>query len=352
MLRVSTVRDERRAGDCGSRFVRASAPENDAVRSPHADMRQTMGRTSRRRAFAPRTLAWVLAWCLFAQQLICTSAFKYTSTSDNGKRIAVIDIDDPANSTEFELHGYTGVYNVARDHAGDALYAAGRDASDSTATTLYRVNETDGSLTVVSSIPYSGAAAYPVGFDPSGKLWMISGSKLLKLDGDDFAVSSVLNITDAATDAAVTGYMDLSFHPETGVLYTVGSGRLSTLNVDTGVDTVIASSLDTNIMGLAWDETGTRLYATDYATPANIHEADYTTGATSALGDTGLSKLHGFTQMTNRKQSPERFTAVGVSIAAAVIVTFGTFYTIRARSGNKVQAAVAPSQPVRLDTAV
>lgn len=315
-----------------------------------------MGRTSRRRAFAPRTLAWVLAWCLFAQQLICTSAFKYTTTSDNGKRIAVIDIDDPANSTEFELHGYTRVYNVARDHAGDALYAAGQDASDSTATTLYRVNETDGSLTVVSSIPYSGSDAYPIGFDPSGKLWMISGSKLLKLDGDDFAVSSVLNITDAATDAAVTDYMDLSFHPETGVLYTVGDAgtgaRLSTLDVDTGVDTVIASSLARTIMGLAWDETGTRLYATEYATPANIHEADYTTGATSALGDTGLSKLHGFTQMTNRKQSTERFTAVGVSIAAAVIVTFGTFYTIRARSGNKVQAAVAPSQPVRLDTAV
>ena len=347
----------------------ASAPENDALGSPRADarrntdMRQKIGRTSLRRSLAPsRKLSWTwtLALCLLAPRLSSASAFKYTSTSDNGKRIAALDIDDPASSTEFELHGYAKVYNVARDHVGGVLYAAGEDASDATKTTLYKVDESDGSLTVVSTIPYGGASAYPIGFDPSGKLWMISSSKLIKLDGVDFAVSSVIDITDAASGATVTrSYMDLSFHPETGELYTTShsvggvSPTLSTLDVNTGADTGLGTVAGSNdIMGLAWDATGTHLYATAYTVNASLYEVDLTTAVATALGGTGLSKMHGFTQLTNREQASKRFTAVGASIAAAVVVALGIFHMIRARAGHKVQATVAPSEPARLNTAV
>jgi hypothetical protein len=127
------------------------------------------------------------------------------------------------------------------------------------------------------------------------------------------------------------------------------------LDVNTGADTglgTVAVAGGNDIMGLAWDATGTHLYATAYTVNASLYEVDLTTAVATALGGTGLSKMHGFTQLTNREQPSKRFTAVGASIAAAVVVALGIFHMIRARAGHKVQATVAPSEPARLNTAV
>ena len=263
---------------------------------------------------------------------------------------------DGSNVTQqFAAHGYTDVFNLARDPTNGKLYASRRDAPAPGvfATNIFRVNETDGSLTAVANITAGDTRLErPWAYNLQGEPWMITDQKLLRLNETSFAVVSSINITDGSGNALLDySHMDMSFH-QNGTLYIVRSGGVGTLNTSTGVETLFGNT-HASTMGLAWYYNGAKLFATRFnsaATP-DLFSLDSVNGSETELGTSGLPTIHSLVSLLNAPPPPspspppsDRFTRIGAPVAAAIVVLLGlkliTHKLRLRRDAKRIESAV------------
>ncbi|HEY0865898.1 MAG TPA: Ig-like domain repeat protein [Fimbriimonas sp.] len=201
----------------------------------------------------------------------------FYATGANGTTFVKIDSATGAITTIGEF-GYTSTF-------------AGEFTSDGTFWTLTefgknlaRVNTGTGAATVVG----------PTGIQKSlANLAAGPGDVLYSMDYDGilYAVDFSTGAFSAMFDTPVEMAMDMDFD-SSGTLWVVGSDKLWSVNVATGVAQMISSLSVPSVMGLAIDAGG-KFIVTDWSATPALYELNPQTGVTTMIGTISVAHVHG-----------------------------------------------------------
>lgn len=162
-----------------------------------------------------------------------------------------------------------------------ALAAHSAQAADPTiwvvdsAGKLGTVNVNTGAASLIGN---TGQSMYDIAFDPSGKLWGVSGY--------NNTLYSINTSTGASTavGALGTGINALVFGSN-GTLYGASGGSLYSINTTSGASTLIGSGSYSSVGDLAF--VGGKLFLSSYGSSTNgLWQLDTTTGAGTSISST------------------------------------------------------------------
>lgn len=231
----------------------------------------------------------------------------------------------------------------------DVMYSTGGDG-----TQLWKIDTTTGIGTLVG--PTGTAATYGAAFAPDGQLYTVSNSyspagQVGKFNLSTGAVSAVTGAAVGVADLMVlefsaggtfyaaswgtnelytidlntglpslvgalgfSGIMDLAFD-SSGDLWAIAGSSLWKVNTSTGAGTFVTSVGLGCSMGIAFDSSDT-LLATDYCEGNSpLYSIDTVTGTAAPIGLTGIGAPHGGDIMAGKVPEPGTFGLLGLALA-------------------------------------
>jgi hypothetical protein len=208
----------------------------------------------------------------------------YCSTGD-GSQLAKIDTVTGVG-TVVGSFGYPSTYGAAFAPSG-TLYTV----VDSYAATgvLATVNLTTGAATPVSGVAVGVPDLMVFEFAPDGTMYAGSwGTNSL------YTMNLITGLPTLVGSLGFGNVMDFAFN-SSGTMYAVSGNTLYTINLATGLGTSVGavSGLPGGTMGLAFDSLD-NLFATDYGSSNSpLYQINLGTMTASTVGLTGLSNPHG-----------------------------------------------------------
>ncbi len=236
-------------------------------------------------------------------------------------------------------------------HAHAALYGL----SDGDA--LYTINSTTGAATFVASVPgvsltglsFLGGKLYATDVfqsdnrfgtidiatgaftginnqDGSANWHGLAGNEsagvLYTIDINDGnklkSVTPAGMITTIGSGAGIDG-RGMGYDDTHGILYATGDGSLYTVDVGTGVTTLIGDmGISTGNIGLDYDEVAGVLYANDGQDTNSLYTVSVTTGAATLVGANGVQQINGLAWIAdgNPVPVPGALALVAIGLAA------------------------------------
>jgi hypothetical protein len=218
---------------------------------------------------------------------ICANSRAQTiySSGNDGTNLVTINTAT-GTGTVIGSFGYTATYGTAFSPDGTLYTLVDSYVSGQLAT----VNLTTGAATPVG--PATGIADLMVmEFAPDGTLyagsWNTNSLYILNRTNGSATLVGTLG-------SSLANMMDFAFNPA-GVMYATNSTGLYTINLVTGAATLVATltGTDGGNMGIAFDGAG-NLYGTSYSSSNSpLWSINPATGAATVIGSTGIPNLHG-----------------------------------------------------------
>ena len=192
--------------------------------------------------------------------------------------------------------GATGCMSLARSNVGVMYSICGAgNMMPSAPQQLATIDLKTGHATLFGKSAM-GLAIMGLEFSPDGTLYAVGDTN--KASPTFNSLYSVNTMDGTFTRVGSTGapefFMDFAFD-KNGIMYGATSHTLFTIDTKTGIATKVADFVGgADVMGLSFDTTKTRLYATDFKAPNSaVYLVDIPTGFLTPVGAVGYPMSHG-----------------------------------------------------------
>lgn len=237
--------------------------------------------------------------------------------------------------------------------------------------TIFSIDSGTAATTMLGT-PYNGTGLSGIATAPDGRLFAVASvnngfvdtGQLLELDPSSGALISVIgDLYDSSGNGCA--FMDISFHPNTGVLYALASnqsgigtrcgvgggtgGYLATINTSTAVYTILGrdASFGNNAGGIAFAPNGTLYFAASWDTPGVLYTLDLNDG--SITSSTNLSDMIGPIGMVWHPDENLLYAGYDRENSNESIFTIdpatGSVTTVGATTGESIHGLAVRGQP-------